>query len=183
MDLHHQTIAAAARGDHTAFDEIVRECTPPIYRYVCNLIGDQHAAEDIVQRVFVKLLSGMRQFDPERGSFSAWVYRIARNTTWNFARDRESQHVSFETSTPVASRASTPEEELELREGFAALDRAVAVLPDHQRSAWMLAELEGLSIAEISEIEGVTEGTIKSRVSRARAALQQSLSEHIGLGR
>jgi RNA polymerase sigma-70 factor (ECF subfamily) len=70
-----------------------------------------------------------------------------------------------------------------LREQFALLDEALHRLPDAQRSAWVLTELEGLSQAQISEIEGVPEGIVKSRVSRARETLLNTLQNEIGMER
>ena len=180
MEVSHRIIDAAREGDSSAFEQIVRECSTPVFRYANNLLGNEHAAEEVVQQVFMKLLTGLSTFDPERGNFSAWIYRIARNTAFNSLRDAKPAHIHYESVTPVASGSIPPDEELELREGFDALDRALASLPTQQRSAWVLAELEGLSIAEIAKIEGVPEGTVKSRVSRAKQSLRQALREFIG---
>ena len=76
-----------------------------------------------------------------------------------------------------------PPQQAQLREQFALLDRAVSELPQHQRSVWVLAELQGLTQSQIAQIEGVPEGTVKSRLSRARESLMKTLADQIGLER
>ena len=78
---------------------------------------------------------------------------------------------------PERPQARTPEDDLSEKEAFARLDRALAALPVEQRTAFVLAELEGLSHEEISQIEGVAAGTIRSRLSRAKAELRAHLGE------
>ena len=131
----------------------------------------------------VFLNQNLHQFDSQRGKFSTWIYRIARNAALNHLRDNKRCEVALETPLPEADRELPPHEQAELREQFSLLDRAVAALPEHQRSAWVLSELEGLTQAEIAQIEGVPEGTVKSRVSRARDSLRKTLADQIGLER
>lgn len=183
MESEIQIIDAAAEGDTVAFERIVERYSRPIYRYVRNVVGDGHAAEDVVQRVFINVYRSLNQFDSNRGRFSTWIYRIARNSALNHLRDNKPLRIEFTTPLGQESPEPSPQAQAELREQYALLDQAVAELPEHQRSAWVLAELEGLTQAEIARIEGIPEGTVKSRVSRARETLRKTLADRIGLER
>ncbi len=183
MDPENDTIELAAAGDLQAFERVVNHYSAAIVRYVRNMVGDQHAAEDVAQRVFLNLYRSFEQFDKTRGSFNAWIYRIARNAALNHLRDsRQHQELTTEMDHHSSSH-DCPAQTAELREQFALLDDAVHRLPEAQRSAWVLAELEGLTQAEIAEIEGVPEGTVKSRISRARETLLNALRNEIGMER
>jgi RNA polymerase sigma-70 factor (ECF subfamily) len=183
LDSQQEIIAAVIDGDQTAFEQVVRAYADPIFRYVRMIVKDEHAAEDVAQRVFLSAYQNLHQFDSQRGKFSTWIYRIARNAALNHLRDNQRCEVALETPLPEAGRELPPHEQAELREQFVLLDRAVAGLPEHQRSAWVLSEQEGLTQSEIASIEGVPEGTVKSRVSRAREALRKSLTDQIGMER
>ncbi|MGI9472307.1 MAG: RNA polymerase sigma factor [Rubripirellula sp.] len=183
MNIDQKTIGDAAKGDPQAFERIVHHYSLGIVRYVCNMIGDQHAAEDVAQRVFVNLYRSIKKFDVSRGSFNTWLYRIARNAALNHLRDNRPHQTLLLTTQDELVSEESPSSNAELREQFAQLDAAVAALPDAQRSAWVLTEIEGLTQAQISAIEGVPEGTIKSRVSRARETLLKSLQNEIGMER
>lgn len=183
MESEREIISAAIDGDQAAFEQVVKQYADQIFRYVRNLVGDQHAAEDVAQRVFLNVYRNLGQFDQRRGRFATWIYRIARNAALNHLRDTKRSAILYGTSVPELSRESTPQSQAELREQFALLDQAVSRLPEHQRSAWVLFELEGMAHAEIAEIEGIPEGTVKSRISRARQSLRNALEGQIGLER
>ena len=176
-------IDAARGGDPVAFERIVTGYSGPIVRYVRNVVGDQHAAEDLAQSVFLKVYRNLDRFDAARGKFSTWIYRIARNAALNHLRDHKHHAHRFDTSLPPESSELTPQAQAEMREQFALLDKAVAALPEHQRSAWVLSELAGLTQSQIARIEEIPEGTVKSRVSRAKETLRKALSSTIGLER
>ena len=183
MDSEFGIIDAARDGDASAFERIVKRYSGPIYRYVRNVVGDDHAAEDVAQQVFINVYRSLNRFDSARGKFSTWVFRIARNSALNHLRDNKRFTVELTTELPQESTEISPQGQAELREQFALLDQAVAELPEHQRSAWVLSELEGLTQAEVAEIEDVPEGTVKSRVARARDKLKKTLEDKIGLER
>lgn len=183
LDNEASIIEAARGGDSAAFEQLLKRYSIVVFRYVRNIVGDRHDAEDVAQRVWLNLHRNLDRFDPNRGTFSTWVYRIARNAALNHLRDHKRSPIRFDTPVPPASGELPPPSQAVLREQFALLDEAVAALPDHQRAAWVLSELEGLTQAEIARIEGVPEGTVKSRVSRARESLRNLLSNQLGLER
>jgi len=163
-------IAAIRRvraGDRDAFRPLVQRYQKPLFGFVTNLIRDADAAEDIVQDVFCSAYAGLDAYDARRGSFSTWLFTIARNRcfTW-LARARTSL------SEPVLLEPRTPLADASERELFQRLDAALDALPLAQRTAFVLAELQGLPHAEVARIEGTRLGTIKSRVARARERLR-----------
>ncbi len=92
MEIEQEIIAAVLAGDSAAFEQIVRKCADPIYRYVRMIVKDEHAAEDVAQRVFLSVYQKLHQFDAAQGTFSTWAYRIARNAALNHLRRQQAGH-------------------------------------------------------------------------------------------
>lgn len=183
MSDENRVIELAKQGNRDAFAQLVRDYSRPLLRFVANVVGDQHHAEDVVQKSFFNAYRNLHRFDPRRAQFSTWIFRIARNAALNHRRDHSGHEISFCTEPSTDGRELSPDAIAELREQYALLDDALAKLPDHQRFAWVLFDLEGLTQKQVAEIEGVAEGTIKSRVSRARMALRKILADQIGMER
>jgi RNA polymerase sigma-70 factor (ECF subfamily) len=87
LEPENDIIESAATGDTQAFERVVHHYSASIIRCVGNMIGDQHSVEDVAQRVFLNLYRSFEKFDKTRGSFSPWIYRIARNAALNHLRD------------------------------------------------------------------------------------------------
>jgi RNA polymerase sigma-70 factor, ECF subfamily len=178
VDDERQLIEQAQAGQLHAFESLVAIHGGSIFRYIRAIVGDQHHAEDIAQQVWVNVHQKLRTYDREKGAFSTWTFRIARNLSLNHRRAAQRSPIQFGTPVPESHDALDTSEQAMVRERFARLDSALAQLPDHQRSAWTLAEIEGLTQSQIAEIESVPEGTVKSRVSRAKATLKKILENH-----
>ncbi|MEM7387127.1 MAG: sigma-70 family RNA polymerase sigma factor [Verrucomicrobiota bacterium] len=159
-------------GDPNAFGIFVDRYQNPILRMLTLLLNDQRRfAEDVAQDVFVEAYRRLPDFDPARSRFSTWLFMIARCRGLNTLRRKR-----------PALFADPPEQPAEPvdpdgGESLAILDRAVQTLPPKQKSAFLLIVVEELSYAEAARVEGTTPGTIKSRVSRARALLKTMLEE------
>jgi RNA polymerase sigma-70 factor (ECF subfamily) len=166
------------RGDLSAFETLMRLHASTVIRLARSLVGDEHQAEDVAQQAWLRIHQNLGQFDPAKGSFSAWALRITRNLSLNALRAGGRSPIRILTSVPEPACDADPSHQAVLREQFALLDDALAKLPAEQRSAWSLSELEGLSQAEIAMIEGIPEGTVKSRVSRAKQSLRNLLTIH-----
>jgi RNA polymerase sigma-70 factor, ECF subfamily len=165
-------IRRVLQGDTEAFRLLVKRHEGPVCAMIRNLIADRHDAEDVAQEVFLSAFTHLASYDPRQGAFSTWLFTIARNKCLNALKKRRPLALA---DLPEKPQRRTPESELDRAEWFGQLDAALAALPFEQRSAFVLAEIHGLSYAEIGTLEGVSQGTVKSRISRAREKLRALL--------
>jgi RNA polymerase sigma-70 factor (ECF subfamily) len=165
-------IERVLQGDTESFRLLIERYEQSVVRMIRNVTGDAHHCEDLAQDVFLTAFAKLRTFDPACSHFSTWLLTIARNKSINHLKKKRPRVVA---EVPVRLDEATPLETLTHREAFAQLERALATLPERQHRAFVLAEFEGLPYEQIAQIEGVRIGTIKSRVSRARARLSEIL--------
>jgi RNA polymerase sigma-70 factor, ECF subfamily len=164
-----EVIDRVLAGDTEHFRILVVRYQGPLFGLVRNLIPDRGECEDIVQEVFLSAYTHLRSYNPRRSAFSTWLFTIARNKCVNALRKRRPRVVE---DLPEATDHRSPDATMAEAELFRQLDVALATLPIEQKTAFVLAEIQGLSLGEISRIEGVNLGTVKSRVSRARGKLR-----------
>jgi RNA polymerase sigma-70 factor, ECF subfamily len=164
----------ARAGDPRAFRAVYEHCAEVVFRFLRRMTGDVAAAEDAMQETFVRVLRALNDFDPAGpASLTTWVLTIARRVALSHelagqrARRREtaSQAVQAEAVVPAPDGG-------ELRR---ALELAVVSLPLEQRVVFVLRECQAMSYEEIAAVEGIDLGTVKSRLHRARLALQDRL--------
>jgi len=172
MDVDAKLIRRVVAGETTCFRALIERHQRGVFRFVLNLVGDRQEAEDLAQEVFLAAFRHLSRFDARRSRFSTWLFVIARNRCSNWLRDNA---VGFESSSKECADPGPASDQRLLGQE---LERAFARLPLAQRTAFLLAEVEGLSHAEIAAIEGVRQGTVKSRVHRARRLLQ-GLLQHV----
>lgn len=181
-------IALLRRRDERAFNEVVRLYETRVFSLVYRMLGNRQEAEDVAQDVFITVFKAIDQFRGE-SKFSTWLYRIATNHCKNrrklLARRMEHARESLD-ETAVRSHAEAlskassaslgrPDEILEGFEAERLVQEAVAALDEEQRTLLVLRDIEGLSYQEIVDITGLPEGTVKSRLHRARLAIQEHL--------
>ncbi|MFT7642799.1 MAG: RNA polymerase sigma-70 factor (ECF subfamily) [Pirellulaceae bacterium] len=159
-------------GNTNAFRQLVELHQHRLYRFVCNIVADRHTAEEIAQDSFLKAYEKLSTFDSTRASFQTWLFRIARNRSLNALCKRkpvttEENDIPFE---------SAPDERLERAEWKRQFDVALDQLKPEQKTVFVLAEIEEMPLREIAIIEDVPLGTVKSRLSRAKNSLRQSLT-------
>jgi len=179
-DLDLATLEQARAGDLDAYRSFVKAYERPIHHTVWRLVGTRFAAdiEDITQDIFIKLFRALPQFDSQRGTkLSSWVFTFVKNYCFDVLKRRRLPTVSLDAGAdggtlPVVAPTRTPRDELSVREVQDAIARAVDLLPREQKLAFVLREYEGLAYAEIADISGCSEGTIKSRIHRAKEALR-----------
>lgn len=160
-------MAAHVAGDARAFDELVRRHTERLWAFAIRTLGDSHEAADALQEA---LLSAFRGADRWRGeaSVSTWLHRIVYHACLDRVRRRRAHATDpLDEGTDVPA----PRDPMADRMTVLAVDEALARLPVAQRSAVVLIDMEGLSIAEAAQVLGVREGTVKSRAARARYRL------------
>jgi RNA polymerase sigma-70 factor (ECF subfamily) len=144
----------------------------PLLALVRNLTPPHTDHEGVAQEVFLAAFRHLASFAPGRSAFSTWLFTIARNRCRNeLARRRSAGSAEL---LEVADLRS-PELAASEAELFRQLDAALGALPFEQRSAFVLAHMQGLSYDEVARIEGVGMGTVKSRIARAREKLRSLL--------
>jgi RNA polymerase sigma factor (sigma-70 family) len=162
-------VALVRDGYETAFDEIVRRYGGPLRRYAAAIVGVR--SEDVTQDAFSKALLALRRDDVEI-ELRPWLYRIVRNTALNDLRDRPP---AAEVLAETLAGGRSPAEELERREELADLIQQLRTLPESQRAAIVMRELEGLSHEEIAAALGLSGGAARQAIHRARTALRNGL--------
>jgi RNA polymerase sigma factor (sigma-70 family) len=162
-------VALVRDGYETAFDEIVRRYGFPLRRYAAAIVGGR--SEDVTQDAFSKALLALRRDDAEI-ELRPWLYRIVRNTALNELRDSPP---ASEVLAEALAGGRNPAEELERREDLAELIRKLQTLPESQRAAIVMRELEGLSHEEIAAALGLSRGAVRQTIHRARVTLRDGL--------
>lgn len=174
-DLENDIIVRVKTGATDEFGHLVRRYQGALFRIVGNLV-DRSTVEDLVQDIFLAAFAGIQGFDPRRGSFRTWIYRIARNHAFNARKKKRERLLGEE---PVIVDLHTPSRDLMVKEAFDRLDRALNELEFKERVIFVLSELEGLSYAEIARIEKLPLGTVKSRLSRVKMKLRAVLQPYV----
>jgi RNA polymerase sigma factor (sigma-70 family) len=154
-------------GSEPAFETIVERYRRALMRYVSRLLPPERA-EDVVQQSFVKAYEAMQR-DGAELNLRPWLYRIAHNTALNALRDRGLRHDQLDERIDGVER---PDQALERTQGLRDVLVAVQALPERQRDAILLRELEGRSYEEIAVALGVTDGAVRQLLNRARNSLR-----------
>ncbi|MHC4119534.1 MAG: RNA polymerase sigma factor [Planctomycetota bacterium] len=170
-------IRRVLQGDIESFRLLVERYERPIVRMVRNVTGNGESSEDIAQDVFLAAYKKLSSFDPACSNFSTWLFTIARNKSINALKKKKARSMS---ELPESTNPCRPGDELARTEFFGRLDSALQALPAAQRRAFVLAQFEQLPYAEIAQIEGARQGTIKSRINRAKAKLRLALNDFAG---
>src|ERR687891_1119168 len=163
-----QVVEAARRGDLGAFERLVRRYQGDVWRLSFHLVRDETLADDITQNAFVRAFRFLRRYRGE-SKFSTWLFTITRNCAVDemrrsYRQDRIARRADSEPDRVPADQTSR----IEVRE-------ALADLPANLREPVVLIDMFGMSYREVSVILRVPEGTVKSRVHRARELLAAAL--------
>ena len=176
-------VTAARNGEVAAFNQLVLQYQGLAYNVAYRVLGDSDAAADATQDAFIKAYKAL---DSMRGeSFKAWLLRIVTNTCYDqlrAAQRRPTHNLDDVLTEPehtwrLVHPGERPEEAAERLELSRMLQWAINQLPDEQRLVVILSDVEGLSYEEIAESMGTSLGTVKSRLSRARAKLRDLLQQ------
>jgi len=178
--------------DERAFRELIQEHRDRVFNITFRMLGNRAEAEDVAQEVFIAVFKTIDDFR-EESKFSTWLYRVAVNHCKNRikylarrpALDRsreemdETTHGTGVNGTIGAPLPSSPQKALESKQMEKLMQEAIANLEEDQRIVVVLRDVEDLSIEEICEITGLPDGTVKSRLHRARLVLRKRLQRHI----
>jgi RNA polymerase sigma-70 factor (ECF subfamily) len=174
-------------GENSAWEGLLRVYTRKIYNLCYRFTGRAEEAEDLTQEVFIKVFQTLRSFDAAQGSFSTWLHRVARNHLVDHYRRTKKDRVTgsieddLETIQEKPSPGAGPVGHLEARERKEHLQRGLDRLSPDLREAVVLRDLHDLDYLEISQVLGVPEGTVKSRINRGRLELARVLKRMEGL--
>ncbi len=176
-------IAAAQRGDVPAFNQLVRSYQDVVYHTAFRLMGDGDAASDATQDAFVSAFKNLRSF--RGGSFKAWLLRIVTNSCYDQLRLKQRKPTAsldallLDPDNPAPglgeARDESPEAHAERAELDSIIQKGLDSMPEEQRVTLVLADIDGFAYEEIAQITGANLGTVKSRLSRARAHLREFL--------
>jgi RNA polymerase sigma-70 factor (ECF subfamily) len=184
-------IARLRKRDEQAFSEVVRLHGDKVFNLVLRMVGTRAEAEDIAQEVFVTVFKSIDTFRGE-AKFTTWLLRIAANHSKNRikylarrATDRNGLDNASEAQladqggSPVQGHIEAPDAMLEAAEIETMMQEAIATLDEDHRLLVVLRDIEDLSYEEICEVTGLPEGTVKSRLHRARLALKEQLEDKL----
>ncbi len=183
--LDQDLVARVQRGDKRAFDVLVRKYQGKVSALVSRYVYDHAEVEDVVQEVFIKVYRALDRFRGD-SAFYTWLYRIAVNTAKNHlvaaSRRPPGQDVDAEevVNTEAGGRlqeGDSPEHNIMTRQIADVLQAALRDLPDELREAITLREIEGMSYEEIAEVMTCPIGTVRSRIFRAREAIDRELKD------
>lgn len=173
------------RRDEAAFNELIRLYQGRIFRLVFRMLGDRSEAEDVAQEVFITVFKSIDGFRGD-SKLSTWLYRVATNHCKNRIKyldrrargkkkeyDEIAEHGAIDSATMNPSaHIARPDQMMEAMQKERILQQAIAALEDEHRELIVLRDIEHMTYEQIQEITGLAEGTVKSRLHRARHALR-----------
>ena len=188
-DTDQQLVQRAQRGDLRAFDLLVLKYQGRIAALVSRYVSDAGEVEDVTQEAFIKAYRALGKFRGD-SAFYTWLYRIAANTAKNHlvAKGRRpGAHATIEDAEGfdeggMLSESASPEALAMGGELAEVVESALKALPDELKAALMLREFDGLSYDDIADVLGCPVGTVRSRIFRAREAVDQRMKEQISGG-
>ncbi len=177
-----KAVERCLQGDDAAWETVVNLYARRIYnlsyRYTCR----RDEAEDLAQEIFVRVYQNLKSFRSDSGTFQSWIMRVGRNLIIDhFRRTRRYQHAAgteeMQAMNLSDDKTPNPQRAAEQAEACRFLQEGLQALPAELKEAIILRDLEGMSYLEITELLGIPEGTVKSRINRARLELAKLLTK------
>jgi RNA polymerase sigma-70 factor (ECF subfamily) len=173
------------KHDRSEYALLVEAYTDRLYRLAIRMTGNEQDAEDVLQETFIKIFRNIEGFKGN-SSLSTWIYRIAMNEALMLLRKHKPEGYSLDDDNEdedmipreIAAWDPLPEQTLMSTEMTRHLTEAVLQLPETLRGVFLLRDTEQLSVKETAETLGITEGTVKVRLLRARLKLRQYLNTY-----
>lgn len=184
---NEKTLLKKARnGDIEAFELLVEDYQKKVFNVAYRMMGNSEDANDLVQEALIRIFKSIKNFK-EQSSFSTWVYRIVTNVCLDELRRRKNkftisidEDIKLEDGNvkrQIESEGPTLEESLESKEIQDIVTKAIEELSNEHKTVIVLRDIQGFSYDEISDIMKCPEGTVKSRINRARKALREILKK------
>lgn len=175
-----EALALVTQGEKEAFGILYDRYIERIYNYIYYRTGNQHDAEDLTARVFIRALRHIENYTDRGVPFSAWLYRIAHNLVANWHRDNSrKQELPLDDGFPMNADHDHPERALMQNEEQDALQWVISRMPDDRQQLLVLKFVEHLSNAEIGVIMERTEGAVKSLYHRTLLSLRDELNQDL----
>lgn len=184
--IESEWLPLARQGDEEAFSVLVEFYLPKVYGLCLSLLGQREDAEDCVQETFVKAWHSLQHFK-SHASFYTWIYRIAVNTCLDLQRsnsrkmtlslDEANENSEVSLRDRIRDERPLPDEVLEGKEFSDRIRSSLAVLPEMMQEILVLRDLQECSYQEIAALLGIAQGTVKSRLYRARRQLMNILQD------
>lgn len=175
-------VGLARRGDREAFSQLIVQYQVPLYNMALRMVGAPEDAADIAQEAFLRAWEKIRTL--RDAPFKSWLFQIAANLCYDHFRRRRRYGVMPDEDERVAKVVSLgiaipdPQERAEANERHRVVRESIAALEHDMRMAIVLRDVNGMSYDDIAAVLRVPLGTVKSRIARARAAVQERLQEH-----
>jgi len=170
-----QTIKQAKEGNMQAFELLVKKFQQPIYYLCLRMAGRPQAADDLAQETFIKAYFALASF-VDGMNFYSWIRRIAVNSSLNYLKAGKREE-------PLGGRDNVikdlPQDELQKNEIEKKFQDALKALPPDQRAIFVLRVLENQSYREIAQTLDISEGTVMSRLNRARKKMKEALADYL----
>ena len=183
-DREHELVKSSKRGDVKAFETLIESYQKKVYNIALKMMGNPEDANDLAQESFIRVFKSIDKFK-EQSSFSTWIYRITTNICLDelrkrknkktFSIDEDIKYNDIEIPRQIQDEGPLPEDILESKETSQIVRKAINCLSDQHKTVLVLRDIEGFSYEEICKITNCPEGTVKSRINRARSALKDIL--------
>lgn len=172
----------AKTGDIEAFELLIEKYQKKVFAIALKMLGNYDDASELAQEALIKVFKSIKNFK-EESSFSTWIYRVVTNTCLDELRRRKKRQVVYideeitnedgELKREIADYSTAPESIMEKKELRKAVNEAIMSLSEEHRTVIVLRDIQGMSYEEIAKITKCPEGTIKSRINRARLSLKE----------
>ncbi|MCM8785165.1 MAG: sigma-70 family RNA polymerase sigma factor [Candidatus Omnitrophica bacterium] len=181
-----ELVEKAKSGDNKAFEELVKRTQNKIYNLGLKILGNKDDAADLLQETYIKAYESLPNFEG-KSSFYTWLYRIATNFALMKLRKEKYKKISINEikqasngnyKLEISDWSNNPQIQYRNEELKEILNEAINSLPPKYKTIFILHDIEGLSLSEISEILSLSIPTIKTRIHRSRLYLREKLSEY-----
>jgi RNA polymerase sigma-70 factor, ECF subfamily len=172
------TFDAARSGDLEAFERLMRQYERMVLSTALRLTGRLEDARDVSQEVFLKLYRNLGKVEAS-GAISSWLYRVTVNACYDLRRKRRPE-TPVEEAAGLTDRGADPQQAVSEAERRDVLRLSLRMLPEKERAALVLRDLEGLSTEEVARVLGSSEATVRSQISKARVKVKGFVERYFG---
>ena len=173
------TIEAFQNGDMGAFRVIYDETKNMVYSIAQKLVRNDQDIEDIMHDVYLRVYEQRKRYSPKKAKFTTWTYRVALNHAINMTKHKKWFLADIDIDKLVPQKLEDPDglERMISDENYSSIDQALKKIPVKYRICLVMKEIEEIPYQEIADILGISIGTVRSRIYRAKEALKKLLSE------